>query len=735
MTPAAPVDRQSITCTAIRDLLVDYLTERAVDVDYTTPEDMARTLAGLFWRDLEKHHTGIDSLRLDVDIVTAWRERVRMVRNRPGTPIRPQVDAHTVFSRVRMFCQDLARWAADEPTRCGPWVAPCPGRDNDTDHSKNRARRKAAMDQRTRTLLPALPALVKAVEHQLKDAQTCLATGRETPAGAPFTTPAGENLLRRAGVSSRIYADVPATGRHRDLTVEEERAFWAWAIVEVLRHTGMRIEEALELTHHSFVAYQLPTTGEIVPMLQVAPSKLDQERLLLVSPELGEVLTAIIHRVRRGQRAMPLVSAYDSLERLWSAPMPFLFQRRCGPEDRAIPRNYISTCLNDALAAEPADRTRQRAAAIHAARLPENLRARCPPLRPAPHVAARICGHRMVDTTLGYAAIYPEDVINHHRSFIARRRALRPGRSTASPPRRNGRTSWPTSSCGRSPSASAHATPSAPERWLGPRIADDWGIDLIADAAARRSGKRGLVTRTNRQRAARVRLARRRPGPARVRSPRPGPHQGGWRGIDWVKWGTVFGIFAGVITLLFTALATYYQAAVSRDQLEQSQEDAQRAASAQAQLVNYWMQFEDGSSDASVTEIHVVNRSLDPVNNVELALTFGENGTIHFEDAERDVLAPMDLATVPPCTQKVVRVADIEVRDAFGESPAPNVFVIPEFRMDYLTFYDRSSVQWRRGPVLKRLSVKESLEVKPWKYRLVGPWTSSALEQCGSEPK
>ncbi|MFI8194374.1 hypothetical protein ACIF8T_37575 [Streptomyces sp. NPDC085946] len=48
---------------------------------------------------------------------------------------------------------------------------------------------------------------------------------------------------------------------------------------------------------------------------------------------------------------MPLVSAYDSLERLWSAPMPFLFQRRCGPEDRAIPRNYIYTCLNDALAA------------------------------------------------------------------------------------------------------------------------------------------------------------------------------------------------------------------------------------------------------------------------------------------------------------------------------------------------------------------------------------------------
>ncbi|MFD8779967.1 hypothetical protein [Streptomyces sp. NPDC059916] len=208
---------QGITCTPVRGLLVDFLTQRAVDVDYTTLEDLARSLAGLFWRDLENHHPGNDSLRLDADTVTAWRKRVRMVRDRHGIPIRTRVNAHTVFSWVRTFCQDLARWAADEPARWGPWMAPCPIRDSDTDHSKNRARRKAAMDQRTPTLLPALPALVKAIKRQLKDAQACLATGREAPAGAPFTTPAGQALLRRAGVSARVYADDPATGRRQDL--------------------------------------------------------------------------------------------------------------------------------------------------------------------------------------------------------------------------------------------------------------------------------------------------------------------------------------------------------------------------------------------------------------------------------------------------------------------------------------------------------------------------------------
>jgi hypothetical protein len=91
----------------------------------------------------------------------------------------------------------------------------------------------------------------------------------------------------------------------------------------------------LELSHHSFIAYTLPTTGEIVPMLQVAPSKIDSERLM-VSPELAEVLTAIIFRVRAGNAALPVVSAYDVFEQTWSAPMPFLFQRRYGSEDRPI---------------------------------------------------------------------------------------------------------------------------------------------------------------------------------------------------------------------------------------------------------------------------------------------------------------------------------------------------------------------------------------------------------------
>ena len=59
---------------------------------------------------------------------------------------------------------------------------------------------------------------------------------------------------------------------------------------------------------------------------------------LLVSPELAEVLTAIIFRVRGGRAALPLVSADDVFEQTWSPPLPFLFQRRYGTEDRPLTR-------------------------------------------------------------------------------------------------------------------------------------------------------------------------------------------------------------------------------------------------------------------------------------------------------------------------------------------------------------------------------------------------------------
>ena len=419
------VDKYGIECRPVRDLLVEYFTERAPELDHTSLRHIADTIGRLFWRDLEIHHPGIDSLRLEPAVAQAWKERLAHIRDAGGLPVRPRANFRSELVFVRAFYEDIARWAADDPARWAPWVAPSPVKGAECATKKSRSGVKSRMDQRTRAQLPLLPALLRAVEQQRKDAEKRISTARNTPAGGVFSV-AGQQFQRcRQGPSGRIYVTEASTGTRRNLTHEDEAAFWSWATVEVLRATGIRIEEMLELTHHSFIAYTLPTTGEIVPMLQVAPSKTDSERLLLVSPELAEVLTAIIFRVRAGNAALPLVSAYDVFEQTWSAPMPFLFQRRYGSEDRPINRSYIRECMvttsqtaRITIAGQPLE---WRPHDFRRIFVTDALRSGLPP-----HIAAKICGHTVLDTTMGYAAIYPEDVVSHHRAFIARRRAERP---------------------------------------------------------------------------------------------------------------------------------------------------------------------------------------------------------------------------------------------------------------------------------------------------------------------
>ena len=100
-----------------------------------------------------------------------------------------------------------------------------------------------------------------------------------------------------------VTAENLITGKTVDLTRREDKAFWAWAIVETLRLSGVRLEELLEITHLALVSYRLPDSGEVVPLLQIVPSKGDEERLLLVDPELASVLATVITRLRAATTA------------------------------------------------------------------------------------------------------------------------------------------------------------------------------------------------------------------------------------------------------------------------------------------------------------------------------------------------------------------------------------------------------------------------------------------------
>ncbi|MEV0982413.1 site-specific integrase [Streptomyces sp. NPDC049915] len=153
-------------------------------------------------------------------------------------------------------------------------------------------------------------------------------------------------------------------------------------------------------------------------------------------------------RLRGGNGAIPLVTSYDVHERVWNPPMPLLFQRDIGTEHRAFTPTALRKLLINALAVtgltdadgeplvfSPHDFRRIFVTDAIMNGLP-------------PHIAQVICGHRSLDTTMGYKAIYPAETIEAHRAFIARRRATRPSEGYRTPLRRNGTHSSRTSRSG-----------------------------------------------------------------------------------------------------------------------------------------------------------------------------------------------------------------------------------------------------------------------------------------------
>lgn len=436
------VDRYSVACRPIRDLFVNYLKERQPAVDYATLQTNSYVLVKCFWADLEAHHPGIDSLRLPAEVAYAWKQRLRTKKVVTRTPSGDSVEVSAerltyleTLATVRAFYLDLSEWALDDPTRWGPWVAPCPVRQAELVRQKALRRRKARMDARTRERLPVLPALVRATDQWRKDAHALLSAGGQASPGESFSA-AGQTLVRCPrphAAKDSVWVEDPARGTRRMLNREEEHAFWAWAVIEVLRLTGVRVEELLELSHYSLVKYRLPTTGELVPLLQVAPSKTDAERLLVVSPDLAEVLSAIIWRVRDDGARVPLVRARDYHEHTWLPPLPLLFQRRQGPERHEFTVGFVSDLLRAALARTGL--VDQDGSPLHCT--PHDFRRMF--ITDAvlnglpPHIAQVIAGHQDINVTMGYKAVYPDEAVQAHLAFLARRRSLRPSEEYRSP--------------------------------------------------------------------------------------------------------------------------------------------------------------------------------------------------------------------------------------------------------------------------------------------------------------
>ncbi|MGI8530896.1 MAG: tyrosine-type recombinase/integrase [Geodermatophilaceae bacterium] len=424
---------------AVRDVFVRYLSDRSASLDYASLRVLASRLVGLFWRRVERLSPGIDTLRLDPALAIRWKQGLSIL----DVNGRRRLDSDAVLMSVRAFYADVAQWALADPQLWGQWAAPSPVSDADLGgYAKHLRHRQARMHERTRALAPVLPALAAATDARLAAAQALLAAALGVDEGEQFDLDGRCYLrLRRSrrgpGGAPRPYrrvrvAEVGIDGGMVDLTVEEADAFWAWAIVEVLRHTGIRVEEMLELTHLSLRRY-VRETGDVVPLLQVAPSKTDAERVVPISPELLRVMALIVGRVTADGDRVPLAVRYDEHEKIWGPPLPHLFQRPFrgqhgvfssrtvqGILDRAVARAGLADVDGTPLRFTPHDFRRIFITELVNSGLPI-------------HIGAALLGHLSLETTRGYVAIYPDQVIQHFQTFIARRRSERPGEEYREP--------------------------------------------------------------------------------------------------------------------------------------------------------------------------------------------------------------------------------------------------------------------------------------------------------------
>lgn len=415
---------------AVRALLIDYFTRRRADTDYSTLKNLVLLVAHHFWEKIERVNPDQADLRISPEHYATWRQMITVKDNG-----KPRAGQDSIVIAVRSFYFDLHTWAAEEPERWAAWVAPCPVPPSELHGLGTRRRRiNERSANRTRQRQPLLPVLVEHVETRYDRARLLLERANKAVDGEVFThdgtdyrrviTEADRKLLRHGdAVPTRVIEE--SSGQTIHIGTEEETAFWEWAAVETLRHSGVRVEELIELTHLSVRQYQR-ANGEVIALLVIAPSKTDRERVIPMSAELFHVIASIIRRHTRAGRPIPLVSRYDPHDKEWSAPMPFLFQRQNGTTPAVFCTGTIQEMISrrgQALAAAhpgfrglkftPHDFRRIFATELVNSGLPI-------------HIGAALLGHLNIQTTRGYVAVFDEDVVRHYQEHLHHRRQVRP---------------------------------------------------------------------------------------------------------------------------------------------------------------------------------------------------------------------------------------------------------------------------------------------------------------------
>jgi site-specific recombinase XerD len=197
----------------------------------------------------------------------------------------------------------------------------------------------------------------------------------------------------------------------------EAEAFWDWALLELLVQSGVRIEEASELTTLDILKRRMPD-GRVYYLLHIKPSKYDRARVIPMGDGLGRVIAEIIRHVKRfyGSDVVPTCDHWDHNEKRLLPRAPYLLQGAKHPSALGITtirgRLRQLSCSAGARKADgsplvllPHDCRRVFAS--------EHLNNNTPV-----HVIQSLLGHATIDTVMVYAKLYPTQLVEEYRKAV-----------------------------------------------------------------------------------------------------------------------------------------------------------------------------------------------------------------------------------------------------------------------------------------------------------------------------
>ena len=220
--------------------------------------------------------------------------------------------------------------------------------------------------------------------------------------------------LRRWHEETQKLADEPANPAN--IRAERDR-FWDWALLELLLTSGLRVEEASELTTLDVLKRHLPD-GPIYYLLHIKPSKYDRARVIPIGDGLGRVIAEIITHVKAFYRtkAVPQCDRRDNTSKTPLPSAPYLLQGAGHPSAMSI--QTIRQRLQDlsiAAGAHHSDGTPLRLNPHDCRRVfaTEHLNSNTPV-----HVIAALLGHASLDTVMIYAKLYPDTLVEGYRTSM-----------------------------------------------------------------------------------------------------------------------------------------------------------------------------------------------------------------------------------------------------------------------------------------------------------------------------